>query len=332
MQVADERLRECIRASEGANKKGLRRKCNKSQPLFTHLVRTLYFSDFPGASGMAYRYIDNSPADGWVFGGWSIHGSAVARVAANGTVLWSHKMNYVIDGKNNSATVLQSVCANADGGATFVGFSYNIDPGERYCFVSRLAADGSTIYSIDLGFHGAYLGCSLEGVATDPTTKNGVLVVGIVPNGGAFSARLGPNGKQLSAWALNDDIDGGSVEGGGNKIKALHGGGFAYSFNSGVPNTEPTPRPHPRRATDMPTYWGLMRLDATGKPISAHDYDNTIWGHNSEMTIVPAAADREAGFVLAGNLEDTRYGTSILVVRVSADFKTVIWSRKLAGK
>jgi hypothetical protein len=110
------------------------------------------------------------------------------------------------------------VCANDDGGATFVGWSYNLNPGARFCFVTRLAADGSTIYSTDFGFKGAYEGCSIEGVVRDPSTANGVLVVGTVPNGGAFSARLDPQGKQLSAWALNDDMDGGGVEGGGNKV------------------------------------------------------------------------------------------------------------------
>jgi hypothetical protein len=63
--------------------------------------------DFPGASGMAYRYIDNNPAGGWVFGGWAQGGSGIARVAANGTVIWSHKMNYVVDGRKNSQTGLQ---------------------------------------------------------------------------------------------------------------------------------------------------------------------------------------------------------------------------------
>jgi hypothetical protein len=47
---------------------------------------------------------------------------------------------------------------------------------------------------------------------------------------------------------------------------------------------------------DTSTYWGLMRLDAGGKPVSTHEYDNTIWGHNSEMVVVPPqTGGREAG-------------------------------------
>ena len=50
--------------------------------------------DFPGATGMAYRYLDASPLGGWVVGGWAQGASAIARVGANGSVIWSHRLHY----------------------------------------------------------------------------------------------------------------------------------------------------------------------------------------------------------------------------------------------
>jgi hypothetical protein len=50
--------------------------------------------DFPGATGMAYRYLDASPLGGWVVGGWAQGASAIARVGVNGSVIWSHRLHY----------------------------------------------------------------------------------------------------------------------------------------------------------------------------------------------------------------------------------------------
>lgn len=265
-------------------------------------------SDFPGATGLAYRYLDaydSSDVDGgWVIGGWAQHASAIARVGENGTVLWSHKMHYKHPdhpGDEDGQTALSDVAALPDGGAAFVGYAYYVVPSKTQCFVGRLSPAGEIIYLNDYSSSGGagWDSCVLSGIVSNGDQS--VLVIGEDKADGAFSAQLDKAGKPLSGWAVGAD---------GLQFKSVSGGdgvrladdSYVYSFNGDVPNRR-------QLQGGIPTgFWGLMHLNSSGAPIASHHFGDTKWGHNCIVAAVPtdqgaATGPESGGFILAGNLE-----------------------------
>ena len=144
--------------------------------------------DWPGATGLAYRYVDSIPsraaggaAGGWVVGGWAQHASAVARVAENGTVLWSHKLQFYEDGVPNSQTVVQCVAAMVDSGVVVAGYSYHLTPSESQAFVARLDDTGTTVFSHVVSYGGDT--DQLRITACAAAADGGVMLMGEAPLG-----------------------------------------------------------------------------------------------------------------------------------------------------
>ena len=303
-------------------------------------------NDFPGATGMAYRFAEPSPAGGWVVGGWAQHASAIARVAANGTVLWSHRVHFNFtadpwpckDPPCGGQSAISDVAATPDGGAAFVGYAYNTNPGKDSCFVGVLEPDGDVVYTKDY-FTDDPLKCILTGVVSNGDGT--LLVIGQVAAAGPFAMQLDAKGQPKSAWVLGTDALEFKTVSGGDGLR-LDDGSYVYSFNGYVPNmlddegdNETQQQQHHRQLQSDPVgFWGLMHLDSSGKPIASHHFVDTKWGHNCVVTAIPASAG--GGFLLAGNLEAPTsapkpYATSLLVIRVAADFATIVWSKELDG-
>ena len=292
--------------------------------------------DFEGATGMAYRFVDGIPAravggadGGWVVGGWAQGGSGVARVAENGTVLWSHKLRYTQDGRPNSQTVVRGVAAMVDSGVVVCGYTYHLSPGQTRGFVLRLGEAGEIIYSRVVNHDGEPERMSIRACAA--TQDGGVMLIGSGTDpGGVYSMLLDRSGLSRGGWMT--DFDGNNYA---RDLKELPNGNFVYSGNEYVPNDD---EPHSnasaasnstaRRKLQAGNHWFVNELDPTGRPIRRGQFGDTDWGHNTDIVYVDGPPGEE-GYLLSGHLQNQQYETSKLVMRVSPDLQTVVWSRHL---
>ena len=298
--------------------------------------------DWPGATGLAYRYVDSIPsraaggaAGGWVVGGWAQHASAVARVAENGTVLWSHKLQFYEDGVPNSQTVVQCVAAMVDSGVVVAGYSYHLTPSESQAFVARLDDTGTTVFSHVVSYGGDTN--QLRITACAAAADGGVMLMGEAPLG-IFSVKLDRNGIAQGGWTTDTNPQRRARD-----LKALPNGNFAYSGNEYVPNDDGAVATVNAsggvgggsgtilgRQLQAGNHWLVTELDPGGRPIRRGLFGDTEWGHNTDIVYVDNPP-REEGYLLSGHIQTRQYETSILVLRVSKDLQTVVWSRHLRG-
>lgn len=279
-------------------------------------------SDWPGATGMAYRFVDQIPAraiggldGGWIVGGWAQGGSGVARVAENGTVLYSHQLRFHGEpGRPNSQTVVRGVAAMVDSGCVVAGYTYHNNPGETRGFVLRLDEAGETVYSRIINHNGEALGMRINSVHR--AADGGVMLMGSGPGAlGTYSCKLDRSGLPMGGWVTDTDQSNHARD-----LIELPNGHFAYSGNAYVPNSAadgPEPADNgtarkARRQLQASNHWFVAELDATGRPVRRGQYGDTEWGHNTDIHYVDGPPGEE-GFLLSGHLQTTAYETSKLV-------------------
>ena len=299
--------------------------------------------DWPGATGLAYRYVDSIPsraasgaAGGWVVGGWAQHASAVARVAENGTVLWSHKLQFHEGGVPNSQTVVQCVAAMVDSGVVVAGYSYHLTPAASQAFVARLDDTGSTVFSHVVSYGGDT--SALRITACAAAADGGVMLMGEGGSVGIFSVKLDRNGVAQGGWTTDADPHRRARD-----LKALPNGNFVYSGNEYVPNDDGVVSGVNAsagvgggsgtvlgRQLQAGNHWLVTELDPGGRPIRRGLFGDTEWGHNTDIVYVDNPPGQE-GYLLSGHIQNREYETSILVLRVATDLQTVVWSRHLRG-
>jgi hypothetical protein len=291
-------------------------------------------SDWPGATGLAYRFIDSIPsravggvAGGWVVGGWAQGASGVARVAENGTVLWSHKLHFHGEpGRPNSQTVVHGVAAMVDYGVVVAGYTYHAIPAESYAFVLRLDDEGEVVYSRILSHDGQAVGLRITGCAA--AADGGVMLVGTGQLLGAFSLKLGRSGDPQSGWVTDH-----SGVNHARDLKELPNGHFVYSGNEFVPNDDDDDDDadvslNRTDRADAGNHWLITELDPSGRPTRRGLYGDTEWGHNTDIVHVDGPPGEE-GYLLSGHIQNKQYETSKLVLRVTEDLQTVVWARHL---
>lgn len=287
--------------------------------------------DWPGATGLAYRYLDSvvpgsagGELGGWVVGGWAQGLSAVARVASNGTVLWSHKLVF----REASQTVCQGVAAMVDGGAVVAGYTYAGTAANSRAWVLRLDPLGDVVYSRLITHLGASEGLRITSVAR--ATDGGVMLMGGGASSiGVYSIKLDREGLPVGGWVTDHDAANHARD-----LKELPNGHFVYTGNEYVPNMADHPLPQQRatpEAAAFDNHWFIHELDDDGRPVMRGWYGDTGWGHVTDIVHVPASrGNGEEGYLLSGHLQKPReYDTSKIVIRVTADLRRVIWSRHL---
>ena len=163
------------------------------------------------------------------------------------------------------------------------------------------------------------------------TADGGVMLMGHGTDpSGVYSMLLDRSGLSRGGWMT--DFEGSNHA---RDLKELPNGHFVYSGNEYVPNDDDhelnatsSNGTAARRRLQGGNHWFITELDPSGRPIRRGQFGDTEWGHNTDIVYVDGPPGQE-GYLLSGHIQNREYETSKLVMRVSADLQTVVWSRHL---